>query len=107
MSYTEGPRTVYKPILGFTDYWVVESDHGNLYVAIIESDDPEADAHLIAAAPKLKHQRDDLLAACEWLVNLACGVGKAGGDPAPTEFADAVDAGKAAIAKVKGEGADG
>jgi len=29
------------------------------------------------------------------------------GDPAPTEFADAVDAGKAAIAKARGEDADG
>ena len=57
MGHTPGPRTTYPPNT-FRAHWVVESDEGNLLVNIMESDDPEADAQLIAVAPKL-------LEACE------------------------------------------
>jgi hypothetical protein len=54
------------------------------------------DANLIAASP-------DLYAACEWLVNLYHGVGKDGEEGSDEEFMDAIEAGKAALAKARGE----
>ena len=42
-----------------------------------------------------------LVKVLEWLVNLGYGVGKAGGAPEDGEFEDAIEAGKAALAKAK------
>lgn len=39
--------------------------------------------------------------ALRWLVNVVCGVGKAGGEPEPGEFEAAVEAAKDALAEVE------
>lgn len=44
-----------------------------------------------------------LYEALEWLTYLAHGVGKAGGSPEPGEHIEAATAGKAALAKARGE----
>jgi hypothetical protein len=92
-EYTKGLRTVYAPITGFTDHWIVESDDADLLVTIEGGDNQKADAYLIAAAP-------DLLEACEneviELANLAMMV-----DPRYTQ--ELMSAVYAAIAKAKGK----
>jgi hypothetical protein len=92
-EYTKGLRTVYAPITGFTDHWIVESDDADLLITIEGGDNQKADAYLIAAAP-------DLLEACEneviELANLAMMV-----DPRYTQ--ELMSAVYAAIAKAKGK----
>jgi len=55
---------------------------------------------------KLREECDELLAACEWLTNLACGIGKDGEIPTEQEWIDATKAGMAAIVRARGEGTD-
>jgi len=51
----------------------------------------------------LEAQRDEAVAALDWILHVVSGVGKSGGTPEPDEYNDAFDSGKAAIANVKGE----
>jgi hypothetical protein len=62
------------------------------------------DAAMYASpAPAARPQGGEALEALRWLVNVACGVGKAGGEPEPGEFEAAVEAGKSALGAA-GEG---
>ena len=70
----------------------VKPDAGHLYKPI----EMEANARLIAAAPKTAEQRDDLLANLEMLVRLLC-------HPGSFVSAKDIDKAKAAIAEVKAE----
>jgi hypothetical protein len=94
-EYTKGLRTVYAPITGFTDHWIVESDDADLLVTIEGGDNQKADAYLIAAAP-------DLLEACEAAYRAMTDDPK-NSDAAWMRYDDAVEMVRAAIAKAKGE----
>ena len=65
--------------------------------------DLRATAKQLAIREKQVTDLQSRLAAAEeallWLRNLASGVGKAGGEPEPGEFADAVDAADKALAQ--------
>jgi len=52
---------------------------------------------------ELGAQRDALLEACEWIVNVASDVSKNGGLPSDDECVAALEAGMAAIAKAKAD----
>jgi hypothetical protein len=52
---------------------------------------------------ELGTQRDALLEACEWIVNVASDVSKNGGLPSDDEYIAALEAGMAAIAKAEAD----
>ena len=109
-GHTPGPRTVYGPNM-FRAHWVVESDEGNLLVNIMESDNPGADAQLIAVAPELLEACEagstNILGDGHWLLRTAAIFLDGSDQPAVRRMADQLRykarLEEAAIAKVKGE----
>ena len=74
-----------------------------------DDDDLYDNAHLIAAAPETKEQRDELLEALEDLVGLASAAMSDANRGAWGEYdiTGELEAARKAIAKAKGEGDDG
>lgn len=80
--------------------YISATDNGNetLVGMLFMPEKARANAGLIVRAV---NSHDALVEALEWLVNVGCGVGRAGGAPEEGEFEAAIEAGKVALAKAK------
>ncbi len=64
MGITEGQWEIHETTKSSCHIYV--GSHGNeVVLAAVQNQDFKANAHLIAAAPKTKRQRDELLKACK------------------------------------------
>jgi len=85
------------------NHWPIVSIYDQALAFNLSIEDEERGGKCAEGVARLFLAAPEMYEALEWIIYVASGVSKGGGVPSEQEYIDAMDAGKAALAKARGE----